>query len=62
LQFRARCGAEPALDDLLKAWWTEAIVERLFDPCHLLLVHADLSAPATILAAGKDVLTAFAHF
>jgi hypothetical protein len=61
LRFRDRCRAEPTGDYLLKTERTEAIVERLFDPIHLLLGNADLRTPTAVLTAGEDLIAAFAH-
>src|SRR6476660_54022 len=51
LRFRDRCRTEPAFDHLLKTERTQAIVERLFDPIHLLLGNHHLPAPALVSAA-----------
>jgi hypothetical protein len=46
---------------MLKTNRTEAIVERLFDPIHLLLGDPDLRTPTAVLTAGKDLIAASAH-
>src|SRR6476660_7116577 len=51
LRFRDRCGTEPAFDHMLKTNRAETIMERLFDPIHLLLGNHHLPAPALVSAA-----------
>jgi hypothetical protein len=46
---------------MLKTNRTEAIVERLFDPIHLLLGDPDLRTPTAVLTTGKDLIAASAH-
>jgi hypothetical protein len=61
LRFPDRDRAEPAFDHLLKTERTQAIVERLFDPIHLLLGDPNLRTPTAVLTAGKDLIAASAH-